>query len=450
MSDDQGWGDVGYNGHPLLKTPHLDAMAREGVRLDRFYAAVPVCSPTRGSCLTGRHPSRYNINWASEGYLPAGEVTLAEALRDAGYQTGHFGKWHLGQLSRTLRQGRKNKLDPARYSPPWDNGFTTCVSTEGNVPTYRPYFYSNAAEKYDLILQQEAETVGIEYRWSENYWTGPGRFVDEMIEGDDAKFLMDRALDFIRGSKGRPFFACIWFHTPHAPVAAGREWRRLYADLSQDQQHYYGAISAMDVQIGRLRSELRQLGRAGDTVVFFCSDNGPTYAHPQGSAGPFRGRKASLLEGGIRVPAIVEWPKGLVGGRTVGVPLSTSDYYPTILALAGARVAKQPFVDGEDIRAILAGTSGKRARPIFFHSPLKNENDPWARADAYQAAVQTARHKLLSLDSGQTWALYELLDDPKEEKDLAAAQGALVSELRGRLDKWRESCVASAQGVDYR
>ena len=114
MSDDQGWGDVGYNGHPLLKTPHLDAMAREGVRLDRFYAAVPVCSPTRGSCLTGRHPSRYNINWASEGYLPAGEVTLAEALRDAGYQTGHFGKWHLGQLSRTLRQGRKNKLDPAR------------------------------------------------------------------------------------------------------------------------------------------------------------------------------------------------------------------------------------------------------------------------------------------------------------------------------------------------
>ena len=108
MSDDQGWGDVGFNGHSMLKTPHLDAMAREGVQLARFYAAAPVCSPTRGSCLTGRHPSRYNINWASEGRMPAAEVTLAEVLREAGYATGHFGKWHLGQLSRTHRRQRSD------------------------------------------------------------------------------------------------------------------------------------------------------------------------------------------------------------------------------------------------------------------------------------------------------------------------------------------------------
>ncbi len=184
-------------------------------------------------------------------------------------------------------------------------------------------------------------------------------------------------------------------------------------------------------------------------MVLFCSDNGPTYAHPQGSAGPFRGRKASLLEGGIRVPAIVEWPNGFPGGRVVAAPLSTSDFYPTLVALAGARVKQQPLLDGDDVRSLLVGKTNERSRPIFFHSPLKNENAPWARADAYQAAVQTARHKLLSLDSGQTWALYDLTDDPKEEKDLAAAQGALVAELRGRWQKWRESCMASAGGADY-
>jgi arylsulfatase A-like enzyme len=450
MADDQGWGDVGFNGHPVLKTPQFDAMARAGVRLERFYAAAPVCSPTRGSCLTGRHPSRYGINWASEGKMPAGEMTLAEALRDAGYATGHFGKWHLGQLSRTLRQGRKNQLEAARYAPPWEHGFATCFTTEGNVPTFNPYFYTNTAERVESILQQDAETVGTAHRWAENYWTGPGRFVDEPLEGDDSQLIMDRALEFIRGAADRPFFACIWFHTPHTPVAAGRESRRLYGDLPVEQQHFYGSISAMDAQVGRLRSELRRLDRADDTVVFFCSDNGPSYVHPHGSAGDFRGRKASLLEGGIRVPALVEWPRGFSGGRVVRAPLSTSDYYPTIVALAGARVARQPALDGRDVRALLAGTEERRGAPIFFHSPLKNENDPWARADAHQAAVQTDRHKLLTLDSGRTWALYDMLEDPKEEKDLAAGQAALVGELRARWEQWRTSCLASAKGADYR
>ena len=450
MSDDQGWGDVGFNGHSILKTPHLDAMAREGVRLARFNAAAPVCSPTRGSCLTGRHPSRYNINWASEGRMPAAEVTLAEVLREAGYATGHFGKWHLGQLSRTLRQGRKNKAEASRFAPPWEHGFTTCFTTEGSVPTFNPYFYTNPAERVEIILRQDAESVGTEHRWTENYWTGPGRFVDEPLEGDDSQLIMERALEFIRGAADQPFFACVWFHTPHTPVAAGRESRRPYADLEVEKQHYFGSISAMDAQVGRLRSELRRLGRAEDTIIFFCSDNGPSYIHLHGSAGNLRGRKASLLEGGIRVPAIVEWPRGFLGGRVVRAPLSTSDYYPTILALAGARAAQQPTLDGRDVRALLAGREEQRGAPIFFHSPLKNDNDPWARDDAHQASVQTDRHKLLTLDSGRTWALYDIIDDPKEEKDLAATQGALVGEMRARWEQWRTACLASGKGADYR
>jgi arylsulfatase A-like enzyme len=450
MADDQGWGDVGFNGHPLLRTPHLDARAREGVRLDRFYAAAPVCSPTRGSCLTGRHPSRYGIDWAAEGRLPAGEVTLAEALRGAGYRTGHFGKWHLGQLSRTLRQGRKNKVETAKYAPPWEHGFEVCFSTEASVPTFNPYYYTDATQRVESILRQDAESVGREHRWSENYWTGPGRFVDEPLAGDDSALIMDRALDFIRQAEGRPFLACIWFHAPHTPIAAGRADRQPYASLPVEQQHFLGSITALDTQVGRLRAELRRLGLAEDTVVLYCSDNGPSYIHPYGSAGRFRGLKGSLLEGGIRVPAIVEWPRGLRGGRVVTAPLSTSDFYPTLVAWAGARVTRQPVLDGTDVRAILAGTQAERGAPIHFHSPLKNEGDPWAKPGTFQAAAQTDRLKLLTVDSGATWTLHDLAADPREERDLAAQFPEEVARLREALMAWRRGCESSARGADYR
>lgn len=450
VSDDQGWGDTAYNGHPVVKTPHLDAFAREGVRLDRFYAAAPVCSPTRGSILTGRHPSRYGINWASEGSLPASEATLAEVLRDAGYRTGHFGKWHLGQLSRTLQQGRKNKVDPAKYSPPWENGFTTCFSTEASVPTYNPYYYTHTKETVDHIIKQDAETAGRNNRWPESYWMGPGTFLDEAPEGDDSRVIVDRALEFIQAAAAQPFFACIWFHAPHTPVAAGRDSRQPYAALSLDEQHWYGCISAMDTQVGRLRRELRRLGLAEDTLVFFCSDNGPSYTHGLGRTGPFRGLKASLLEGGIRVPAIVEWPRGLTGGRVIDAPLVTSDLFPTLTALAGARGSGQRPLDGIDLLPVLTGKAPARGGAIFFQSPLKNATDPWARPDAFQAAVQTDRFKLLTLDSGKSWQLYEIGPDPAEKYDVSSAHPGVTANLRLELTRWSESCQRSALGADYR
>jgi arylsulfatase A-like enzyme len=450
MSDDQGWGDVAYNGHPIVRTPNLDAFAREGVRLDRFYAAAPVCSPTRGSVITGRHPSRYSINWASEGAIPAGEVTLAEALRDAGYRTGHFGKWHLGLLSRTVQQGRKPPLNPSFYSPPWDNGFTTCFSTEGNMPTFNPYYYTDAANNYDLILKQDAESVGRAHRWKESYWMSEGHSLERAPEGDDSRIIMDRALDFITAAGGQPFFACVWFHAPHTPIAAGRDWRKPYAQLSLEEQHWYGTISAMDAQVGRLRAELRRRGLAENTLVVFFSDNGPTYAHPYGSSGPFRGRKASLLEGGIRVPAVVEWPRGLAGGRVIDTPVVTSDLYPTVIALTGTATSRQPPLDGIDVFPILQGRQTKRGYPIFFQSPLKNANDPWARPDTYQAAVETDRYKFLTLDSGKSWIYYDVITDRAEQHDLAASHAEEVLALRAQLNQWSDSCAQSARGADYR
>jgi arylsulfatase A-like enzyme len=443
MTDDQGWGDVGFNGHPILRTPHLDSLAREGVRLDRFYAAAPVCSPTRASSLTGRHPSRYRIDWAYGGPLPAEETTVATLLRDNGYRTALLGKWHLGQLSRTLPQGRRHTPDPDRYAPPWERGFEVVFATEGSVPTFNPYYYIDPRLPAQPILEQTAESLGSAHRWPQNYWTGSGRFIDEPLTGDDSEIIMDRALEFIRESREQPFFACIWFHTPHTPIASSEVWRALYPDRSMAEQHWLGSLSAMDAQVGRLRAELISLGVAEDTIIFFCSDNGPSYVHSLGSAGPFNGRKGSLQEGGIRVPALVYGPAGLRGGRVIRQPLSTSDLTPTFLHWAGMTPPADLELDGENVALVLAGHAPDRIQPIYFHSPLRNPHDPWPQVEGYQAAVQWRQFKLLTLDSGSTWSLFNLDTDPSEESDLSASYPDIVGELLSKYGLWRESCLES-------
>ncbi len=202
MADDLGYGDLACYGNTVVKSPNLDAMAREGIRFNRFYSAAPVSSPTRGSCLTGRHPYRYGILWAGRHPLPEEEITLAEALRTRGYATAHFGKWHLGGLSRTLIQG-ETPNGPSPYSPPWENGFDECFSTESMMPDYNPYYQvggSYGTKDYRQVQSEPVEkgqrTGG--FTWESRYWTGPGQIVDEWLEGDDSKIMMDRALDFIQ------------------------------------------------------------------------------------------------------------------------------------------------------------------------------------------------------------------------------------------------------------
>ena len=178
MSDDQGWGDTGYNGHPFLKTPNLDKMAAQGIRFNRWYAGAPVCSPTRGSAVTGRHPYRYGIPGANSGHMLPEEVTLAEALKTQGYTTGHFGKWHLGTLTTTIKDSNRGKPgDAAHYSPPWDNGFDVCFSTEAKVPTWDPMKKPGSDESYGT-----------------HYFNSDGSVATENLEGDDSRVIMDRAL----------------------------------------------------------------------------------------------------------------------------------------------------------------------------------------------------------------------------------------------------------------
>ena len=431
MTDDQGWGDTGYNGHPDLKTPHLDRLAEQGVRLDRFYAAAPVCSPTRGSSITGRHPYRYGIFFANVGHLPRQEVTLAEALKTQGYATGHFGKWHLGTLTRDVVDGRRGGRaeEDEHYAPPWDHGFDACFSTEITVPTWDPMR---------------------DQRFAGKYWTGPGQWATDNLDGDDSRVIMDRAVPFIRthAQAGTPFLAVIWFHAPHEPVRGGAEYRKPYAHLSEDHQHYYACLTAMDEQLGRLRGELDALGVADQTVLWFCSDNGPAGAgggcaqepggRQQGSAGPFRGRKGSLYEGGVRVPGLLSYPAGFEGGRRIDTPCCTSDYFPTLMDLLGFELDGRPEpIDGVSLLPILRGRQGLREHPIGFQS----QN---------QLALTDDRWKLYSADEGATFELYDLQADPGETTDRAAENPAVVESMRTQLQAWRESCRQSLAGADYR
>lgn len=436
MADDQGWGDTGYNGHPYLKTPNLDYMAAHGVRFNRFYAGAPVCSPTRGSCLTGRHPFRYGIYTANAGHMKPEEVTLAEVLKESGYTTGHFGKWHLGTLTKTVVDANRGGPRGAEhYSPPWQNGFDVCFSTESKVPTWDP-MVTPGHDSGDIGKRTPGEHFGT------YYWTGPGKQETENLDGDDSRIIMERAIPFVEraAEKEQPFFAVIWFHAPHLPVLAGEKYRALYKDFSIDEQHFYGCITALDEQVGRLLSELKALGIAENTMIWYASDNGPEgkkrEGKTQGRTGGLRGRKRDLFEGGIRVPGILYWP-GKVHPKVVDVPCSTLDYYPTVLAALGITVKGQVRpIDGMNIWPIINGKRKLRGHPIGFES-------------AKQLALIDDRFKIVSVDNGESYMMFDILADPGETNDILSQNPELAAYYINMLNEWRESCRKSDSGGDY-
>ena len=359
MCDDLGWGDTGFNGNTVIKTPQLDAMARAGMNLKRFYAGAPVCSPTRGSCITGRNPFRYGIVHANTGHMKPEERTLAEALQAVGYRTGHFGKWHLGTLTKTVRDS--NRVGPkhvGHYSPPWQNGFDICFSTEAKVPTWDPMRKPDGTVSSRGWAALDANTPSVSY--GTHYWNQAGEIVNDNLSGDDSRIIMDRVIPFLEQStrEQKPFFCVIWFHTPHLPVVAGPRYRAMYAQHDLYHANYYGCITAMDEQVGRLRDKLKAFNADTNTMLWFCSDNGPEgNASAPGSAGPFRGRKRDLTEGGIRVPALLEWPAKIKAGSETSYPMVTSDYFPTILAAAGLPAPPDRPLDGINLLPVFAQKS---------------------------------------------------------------------------------------------
>lgn len=435
MSDDQGWGDVGFNGHPDLITPNLDAMASQGVRFDRFYASSSLCSPTRGSCLTGRYPFRYGILAAHTAGLRVGEITVAEMLKKQDYQTGFFGKWHIGWVKPDEVGSR------GFYSPPSHHGFDEWFATTSAVPTWDP---TMTPEGWNNWGNEEGKP------WKGgNPYVHNGIATTENMQGDDSRIIMDRVIPFIEKNKDGRFLATVWFHTPHEPVVAGEKYKALYPKAGEARKNYYGCITAMDEQIGRLRSKLRELGIEKNTVLFFCSDNGP--ADPLAkkgiaSAGPFKGHKHTMYEGGLLVPACAEWPGVIKPGSVVDARCSTVDFFPTVAALADYRFSQKQErpIDGIDLMPLIRDEATERGKDLFFgYRRLFQGTDG--------AAVIDGDYKLLrEAKKDGRLRLYDLSSDPYEKKDLAKEMPERVAALSELLKSIDASCQLSRDGADYR
>jgi arylsulfatase A-like enzyme len=400
MADDMGWGETGYRGHPVLKTPHLDSMAASGLRFERFYAGAPVCSPTRASVLTGRANDRTGV--LSHGYaLRLQEKTIAQALRAAGYVTGHFGKWHLNGL-----RGPGAPILATDERHPGRFGFDEWVSVTN--------FYD-----LDPLMSRM------------------GRI--EEFQGDSSEIAVSEAVKFLEGHHAgdKPMFAVIWYGTPHSPFRALPEDKLPFSQLDGNSANHYGELVAMDRSIGTLRQALRRLGIAENTLLVFCSDNGGLPGIAPETVGGLRGNKGSVYEGGLRVPGIIEWP-AVVKPRITHFPACTMDLFPTVADILGlpGDVMVQP-VDGISLQPLLSGEIRERRRPIPFRFGNK-------------AAVIDHRYKLLTdnLERGE-FQLYDLEADPREANDLSASQPDVFARLKQQLLAWNETVEASFAGRDY-
>ncbi|MFK7921168.1 MAG: sulfatase-like hydrolase/transferase [Bacteroidia bacterium] len=441
MTDDQGWFDTGFNGNTEIKTPWLDSLATSGIIFDRFYAASAVCSPTRASLITGRNPLRMNIPYANSGHMLAEEITIAEILKKEKYATAHFGKWHLGTLTKSVvdaNRGGRDKFS-AEYTIPTEHGYDSFFCTESKVPTFDPMvlpdsFMTGEGKRYGWRARAKDDSIS---SYGTAYWSGSNQKETLNLEGDDSRIIMDRVIPFIEGSiaKEQSFFTTIWFHTPHLPVVSDSIHRDYYRELPLDKQLYYGTITALDEQIGSLWQLLEDRGIAEETILFFCSDNGPERQTP-GSAGIFRERKRSLYEGGIRVPAFVIWKNNLEGGQRVDFPAVTSDYLPTILDMLKLEYPAKRPIDGVSIWDLLNGAEKERTKPIGF---ICKPQISWV----------TDQYKLIGDDQRESFELYDLLNDPSEKKDIIDQHPEIAESMKSDLFAWLKSVEDSKAGKDY-
>lgn len=401
MADDMGWGQTGYYKHPVLKTPNLDAMAAAGLRFDRFYAGAPNCSPTRATVLTGRSNDRTGVE--NHGYaLRRQEKVLPRALRDAGYATAHFGKWHLNGY-----RGPGAPILGNDTHHPGEFGFDEWLSVTN--------FFDR-----DPILSRK------------------GKF--EEFKGDSSEIIVDEALKFLRQKHGagKPTFTVIWFGSPHAPMVANEADKAAFGALESNSANHYGELVAMDRSIGTLRKGLRELGMAENTLLWFNSDNGGLPEIKPDTVGGLRGFKGTVYEGGLRVPAIVEWPATIKTPRITRYPAGTVDIFPTIADVVGLPAdAMFERIDGSSLKPLFARELGARAKPL----PFRHQG---------RAALVDNRYKLVSPSLAKgTFELYDLEADPKESRDLTTEKPEVARKLREALLSWNESVKASVAGKDY-
>lgn len=467
LADDLGYGDVGYNGG-FSSTPNIDEMARgpHSIQFNQFYSGSPVCSPTRGTLLTGRNHNRYCV-WAANTKgrscnspddfmcptqfpLPLSEITIAEILKEQGYRTAVFGKWHLGDLKPLSLSNAHPSSNPGQ------NGFDVWEVTERAVPTATPNCGCFNISQCILGHYEESEEIIP----CTNYYSAqtPAEDTltavphDSLIVQDDSNFIIDQLLSFITNtttSSDQPFFAYVPFHAVHKKYIATPPYNLQYLSefLSNEEIDYFGAISAMDSAIGRLRTALEDLGISSNTMIWFASDNGPAPKSP-GNASGLRGSKGTLYEGGIRVPGIIEWPKTVRGNRQIDTPVVTNDFLPTICDVLGISPPTDRPLDGESILPLLSEesqttTTWQRNSSIKWAFKIKGKFGGKYRL----AVINNGNFKLLAKYQHErvTGAeLYDLTNDPGESIDVSLQNEQMFKELLREAESWRLSVKDSA------
>ena len=432
LCDDLGYGDLGCFGHPATRTPHLDRLAAEGLRLDACYSAAPVCSPSRAGLMTGRTPYRSGIyDWIPERHpmhLMRDERTIASLLAGAGYATCHVGKWHLNGY-----------FNDSVQPQPGDHGFTHWFSTQNNA----------APSHLDPVnFVRNGSPVGPQ-------------------QGFSCQLVVDEALRWLRETRRpeQPFFLFACFHEPHEPVASPPDLVAGYpAARNPDEAQYFANVENMDRAVGRLVAGLDAMGEGSRTLVYFSSDNGPEtlnrYRGAQrsyGSPGPLRGMKLHLYEGGIRVPGIMRWTGRIAGGKTVAEPVCSLDLLPTCAELAGLPVPADRPLDGTSLVPLIDGKSINRVEPLYWQyyraigkGKVALRDGDWKLLAHWDGpdlgpggSVHAGDCELIRSAKLTGFELYNLREDPRESTDLAAREPAMVEALAAKL-RTRYDAIATA------
>tara|TARA_B110000879_G_scaffold212832_1_gene311245 strand:- start:7742 stop:9136 length:1395 start_codon:yes stop_codon:yes gene_type:complete len=403
VADDMGWQDTGFSGNQVVKTPHLDSMAASALWFDNFYSAHATCSPGRMAILTGRTPLRAKMV-TTVGPMQDGEITVATALKTAGYETAHFGKWGLGREA----------------THPTKVGFDEVIWSKGH--------YNNGVE----------------------FFVGDSDKRDEKpvkTEGESSIATVKLAIDFIqkRAMRKQPFFVQVSFGSPHGPHIPHEDFSKLYPDLQESDQNYYGEISGLDAAVGNLRQELRRLKIEDNTILWFVSDNGGIR---EGSGGKSKGQI------GVRTTGLLEWPNKITKPMRTTIPVSHMDMYPTVLDIVGITLKHQPVIDGTSIVKLIEGKMKQRNKPIGFirggkvapETPniCKTSDAVWIDGKYKLRLTQAKKNK------PQRTTLHDIFADLTEQENLADQQPEKVQKMLNALALWRKSVQASYAGKDYK
>ncbi|AWW33059.1 N-acetylgalactosamine-6-sulfatase [Echinicola strongylocentroti] len=401
VSDDQGWNDVGFNGGTDIPTPHLDALAADGVVFGQGYASHPYCSPSRAGLLSGRYQQRFghenNIPYESatdDDGLPLSELMLSEYLVEKGYSTAAIGKWHLGDHEKfwPINRGFEH----------WFGFFGGGLNYWGDT--------GNKPENHGVLRDGQIVPKEQLSYLTDDFTQEAARYIDQ--------FSNDQ----------RPFFMYLAYNAPHAPIQAPSKYLDKVNHIEDgDRAAYAAMVTGMDEGIGRVIQKLKDTGQYENTLIFFYSDNG---GHLHGASNaPFRGHKGMLFEGGIRVPFLVTWPAGIQGGQHYDHPISALDIFPTVLAAADISSPSKPL-DGVNLLPFLTGQEQKPQRMLY-----------WRYSDGAGYAVRDGNYKLVYSGYKEDYFLFDLEEDPYEQQDIKAIFPEKTQLLKDSYANWNEGTV---------